>query len=44
VSSGCIRLLNQDIYDLYARVPVGTPVMVLAGSRRRGPVELDWES
>jgi hypothetical protein len=25
-------------------VPVGTTVMVLAGSRRRGPVELDWES
>ncbi len=44
VSSGCIRLLNQDIYDLYARVPVGTPVTVLAGNRRRGPVELDWES
>ena len=44
VSSGCIRLLNQDIYDLYERVPVGTTVMVLAGSRRRGPVELDWES
>lgn len=29
VSSGCIRLLNQDIIDLYGRVPVGTPVIVL---------------
>lgn len=29
VSSGCIRLLNQDVIDLYARVPVGTPVLVL---------------
>jgi lipoprotein-anchoring transpeptidase ErfK/SrfK len=29
VSSGCIRLFNQDIIDLYNRVPVGTPVMVL---------------
>jgi lipoprotein-anchoring transpeptidase ErfK/SrfK len=29
VSSGCIRMLNQDILDLYSRVPVGTPVVVL---------------
>jgi lipoprotein-anchoring transpeptidase ErfK/SrfK len=29
VSSGCIRLLNQDIIDLYDRVPVGTKVVVL---------------
>jgi lipoprotein-anchoring transpeptidase ErfK/SrfK len=29
VSSGCIRLLNQDIIDLYERVPVGTKVVVL---------------
>jgi len=29
VSSGCIRLFNQDIIDLYNRVPVGTPVTVL---------------
>jgi lipoprotein-anchoring transpeptidase ErfK/SrfK len=28
VSSGCIRLLNEDIYDLHRRVPVGTPVTV----------------
>jgi lipoprotein-anchoring transpeptidase ErfK/SrfK len=28
VSSGCIRLLNEDIYDLYNRVPVGTVVRV----------------
>lgn len=28
VSSGCIRLLNQDIIDLYGRVPVGTRVIV----------------
>ena len=31
VSSGCIRLFNQDIIDLYNRVPVGTPVTVLQG-------------
>ncbi|MFZ1067606.1 MAG: L,D-transpeptidase [Pseudolabrys sp.] len=31
VSSGCIRLFNQDIIDLYNRVPVGTHVTVLQG-------------
>jgi lipoprotein-anchoring transpeptidase ErfK/SrfK len=29
VSSGCIRMFNQDIIDLYNRVPVGAPVVVL---------------
>nr|WP_246588199.1 L,D-transpeptidase [Bartonella raoultii] len=29
ISSGCIRLLNQDIIDLYNRVPVGARVVVL---------------
>ena len=29
VSSGCIRLTNQDIEDLYSRVQVGTRVVVL---------------
>ena len=33
VSSGCIRMLNQDILDLYSRVPVGTPVVVLSDTR-----------
>jgi lipoprotein-anchoring transpeptidase ErfK/SrfK len=28
VSSGCFRLVNDDIIDLYARVPVGTKVVV----------------
>jgi lipoprotein-anchoring transpeptidase ErfK/SrfK len=28
VSSGCIRMLNEDIVDLYNRVPVGTTVLV----------------
>jgi lipoprotein-anchoring transpeptidase ErfK/SrfK len=28
VSSGCIRLFNQDIIDLYNRVPVGARVVV----------------
>lgn len=29
VSSGCIRLFNQDVIDVYERVPVGTTVTVL---------------
>jgi lipoprotein-anchoring transpeptidase ErfK/SrfK len=29
VSSGCVRLLNDDIIDLYDRVPVGTSVLVI---------------
>lgn len=28
VSSGCIRMLNQDVIDLYERVPIGTKVVV----------------
>lgn len=32
VSSGCVRLLNQDIMDLYRRVSVGTKVVVLSAS------------
>jgi lipoprotein-anchoring transpeptidase ErfK/SrfK len=31
VSSGCIRLLNEDIEDLYNRVTLGTRVVVLPG-------------
>jgi lipoprotein-anchoring transpeptidase ErfK/SrfK len=31
VSSGCIRLTNEDIMDLYTRVKVGTRVVVLPG-------------
>lgn len=29
VSNGCIRMLNAHVEDLYERVPVGTPVVVL---------------
>jgi lipoprotein-anchoring transpeptidase ErfK/SrfK len=30
VSSGCIRMLNEDVEDLYGRVKLGTKVVVLA--------------
>lgn len=29
VSSGCVRLINQDIIDLYDRVPNKTPILVI---------------
>ncbi|MGA9322493.1 MAG: L,D-transpeptidase [Xanthobacteraceae bacterium] len=32
VSSGCIRLTNEDITDLYSRVNIGTRVVVLPGA------------
>jgi lipoprotein-anchoring transpeptidase ErfK/SrfK len=34
VSSGCIRLVNEDVVDLYARVHVGTKVVVLPMTSR----------
>jgi lipoprotein-anchoring transpeptidase ErfK/SrfK len=35
VSSGCIRMLNEDVADLYNRVPVGTTVLVRRNGRWR---------
>jgi lipoprotein-anchoring transpeptidase ErfK/SrfK len=34
VSSGCIRMLNEDVIDLYARASIGTRVVVLPAGRR----------
>jgi lipoprotein-anchoring transpeptidase ErfK/SrfK len=34
VSSGCIRLTNDDVADLYSRVNVGTKVVVMPMDRR----------
>jgi len=34
MSSGCIRMLNADVIDLYGRVGVGTKVMVLPDGPR----------
>lgn len=28
VSSGCVRLINQDVIDLYSRVPLGSAIVV----------------
>jgi lipoprotein-anchoring transpeptidase ErfK/SrfK len=38
VSSGCIRMVNEDVIDLYSRVTVGTKVVVLPMHERRVPV------
>jgi len=35
VSSGCFRLVNEDIIDLYERVPVGAKVIVKQGPSLR---------
>jgi lipoprotein-anchoring transpeptidase ErfK/SrfK len=49
VSSGCIRMLNEDVIDLYNRVNIGTKVVVLpdtgrgvaaAASRERQPTNV----
>jgi lipoprotein-anchoring transpeptidase ErfK/SrfK len=32
ISSGCIRMTNEDMIDLYRRVEIGTIVVVLHGS------------
>ena len=39
VSSGCIRLLNEDVIDLYNRAKVGTKVVVLPMNGRRASVD-----
>jgi lipoprotein-anchoring transpeptidase ErfK/SrfK len=39
VSSGCIRLTNEDVVDLYERVKVGAKVIVLPATAARRPSE-----
>lgn len=36
VSSGCIRMINQDAMDLYSRTPLGTRVVVLGNAKPAG--------
>jgi lipoprotein-anchoring transpeptidase ErfK/SrfK len=40
VSSGCIRLTNEDVSDLYSRVNVGTKVIVLPMTERRADLSI----
>jgi lipoprotein-anchoring transpeptidase ErfK/SrfK len=37
VSSGCIRMLNADVIDLYSRIMVGTKIIVLPSHGRIRP-------
>jgi lipoprotein-anchoring transpeptidase ErfK/SrfK len=37
VSSGCIRLTNDDVIDIYRRAKMGSKVVVLSGSRDAAP-------
>jgi lipoprotein-anchoring transpeptidase ErfK/SrfK len=41
LSSGCIRMMNKDVTDLYSRVPVGTKVIVIGPGNRQGNVVLE---
>jgi hypothetical protein len=35
VSSGCIRMINQDVIVLYNHIPTGTKVVVLSSGRTK---------
>jgi lipoprotein-anchoring transpeptidase ErfK/SrfK len=37
ISSGCIRMTNEDVIDLYNRTKMGTPVVVLAQTNSGSP-------
>jgi lipoprotein-anchoring transpeptidase ErfK/SrfK len=39
MSSGCIRLLNADVIDLYNRVGLGTKVIVLPNDQRQAALD-----
>src|ERR1700754_3592020 len=38
LSSGCIRMMNQDVTHLYSRAPVGTKVIVIGPGDKQGNV------
>ena len=44
VSSGCIRMLNQDVMDLYERVVPGAPVIVLPANAPTLAGRERWEA
>lgn len=35
LSSGCIRMMNKDVEDLYARTPIGSKVIVIGPGQRK---------
>jgi lipoprotein-anchoring transpeptidase ErfK/SrfK len=42
VTSGCIRMTNEDVVDLYDRVTIGTKVVVLPVMEDRALNDLRW--
>lgn len=38
MSSGCIRMMNEDVTDLYNRAPIGTKVIVVGPGNKQGNV------
>ncbi|APO66556.1 L,D-transpeptidase domain-containing protein [Rhizobium gallicum] len=38
MSSGCIRMMNNDVIHLYSRAPVGTKVIVIGPGNKQGNV------
>ncbi|OLP54549.1 hypothetical protein BJF92_03890 [Rhizobium rhizosphaerae] len=41
MSSGCIRMMNEDVTDLYAKAPIGTKVIVIGPGNKQGEVSYD---
>jgi len=41
LSSGCIRMMNEDVTDLYKRAPVGTKVIVIGPGNKQGNIVLE---
>jgi len=37
ISSGCIRMTNEDVIDLYGRIKLGSPVVVIAPRQGDSP-------
>jgi len=41
-TAGCIRMVNEDVIDLYDRVKVGTKVVVLPVAERQAAAGFNW--
>jgi lipoprotein-anchoring transpeptidase ErfK/SrfK len=41
MSSGCIRMMNKDVEDLYARASIGSKVVVIGPGNKQGDVKYE---
>ncbi len=41
LSSGCIRMMNKDVTDLYSRVAIGAKVIVIGPGNKQGKVSFE---